>query len=125
MKLLESSGKNIIHFEIGDPDFNTPANIIDASYMAMKDGQTHYTSSYGLTEFRQIIRDATFKSRGFTPAIDQVLITPGANIAIYYAILCLVDQDHEVILPDPGFPNMTMLNIITKIFKMFSIFYSD
>ena len=48
VKSLESQGKNIIHFEIGDPDFNTPANIIDASYMAMKDGQTHYTSSYGL-----------------------------------------------------------------------------
>ena len=104
VKLLESHGKNIIHFEIGDPDFSTPTNIIDASYMAMKNGQTHYTSSYGLTEFRQIICDATAKSRDFTPTIDQVLITPGANIAIYYAILCLVDPGKEVILPDPGFP---------------------
>ena len=104
VKLLESHGKNIIHFEIGDPDFSTPTNIIDASYMAMKSGQTHYTSSYGLTEFRQIICDATAKSRDFTPTIDQVLITPGANIAIYYAILCLVDPGHEVIVPDPGFP---------------------
>ena len=104
VKLLESRGKNIIHFEIGDPDFSTPTNIIDASYMAMKNGQTHYASSYGLTEFRQIICDATAKSRDFTPTIDQVLITPGANIAIYYAILCLVDPDHEVIVPDPGFP---------------------
>lgn len=104
VKKLESEGKSIIHFEIGDPDFTTPENIIDASYMAMKNGQTHYTSSYGLTEFRKIICTATAKSRGFLPTIDQVLITPGANIAIYYSILCLVDQNHEVIVPDPGFP---------------------
>ncbi len=94
VKALESEGKNIIHFEIGDPDFTTPENIIDASYMAMKKGQTHYTSSYGLTEFRKIICTATAKSRGFTPTIDQVLITPGANIAIYYSILCLVNPNH-------------------------------
>lgn len=104
VKTLETEGKNIIHFEIGDPDFNTPENIINASYMAMKNGQTHYTSSYGLTEFRKIICDATKNSRGFTPSIDQVLITPGANIAIYYAILCLVDPNYEVLVPDPGFP---------------------
>ena len=70
----------------------------------MNDGYTHYTSSYGLEEFRKQICNTTKKSRGFQPHISQVLVTPGANIAIYYAILCLVDQGKEVIVPDPGFP---------------------
>jgi aspartate aminotransferase len=104
VKKLEKEGKNIIHFEIGDPDFQTPNNIIRVAYNAMKDGYTHYTSSYGLEEFRKEICNATKRSRGFLPEINQVLITPGANIAIYYAILCLVDPGKEVILPDPGFP---------------------
>ncbi len=104
VKKLEKKGKNIIHFEIGDPDFQTPDNIIRAAYNAMKDGYTHYTSSYGLEEFRKEICNATKRSRGFLPEINQVLVTPGANIAIYYAILCLVDPGKEVILPDPGFP---------------------
>jgi aspartate aminotransferase len=103
VKKLERK-KTIIHFEIGDPDFQTPSNIIRSAYNAMKDGYTHYTSSYGLEEFRREICNATKISRGFLPKIDQVLVTPGANIAIYYAVLCLVDPGKEVIVPDPGFP---------------------
>ena len=104
IKKLEKKGKDIIHFEIGDPDFKTPMNIIRASYRAMIDGYTHYTSSYGLEEFRKEICKTTKISKGFLPDINQVLITPGANIAIYYAILCLVNPGKEVIVPDPGFP---------------------
>lgn len=102
---LERDGKEIIHFEIGDPDFQTPRNIIDAAYNAMKNDFTHYTSSYGLPEFREEICRVTQNSRKFTPLIDQVLVTPGANIAIYYAISSLVDPGFEVIVPDPGFPS--------------------
>jgi aspartate/methionine/tyrosine aminotransferase len=104
VKLLEKNGKNIIHFEIGDPDFDTPPNIVNAAVDAIKNGYTHYTSSYGLLEFRQKICEATEKSRNFKPNIEQVLVTPGANIAIFYAISCLVDPGEEVIVPDPGFP---------------------
>ena len=103
VKKLEKK-KTIIHFEIGDPDFQTPDNIIRSAYNAMKDGYTHYTSSYGLEEFRREICNTTKISRGFLPKINQVLVTPGANIAIYYAVLCLVDPGKEVIVPDPGFP---------------------
>lgn len=103
IKKLESQGRNIIHFEIGDPDFSTPKNIIEVTYDALKNNYTHYTSSFGLMEFREKICQTTQKSRGFTPSINQVLVTPGANIAIYYAILCLVDPGYEVIVPDPGF----------------------
>lgn len=105
VKKLESEGKELIHFEIGDPDFQTPKNIINASVAAINNNYTHYTSSYGLPEFREEICKTTYTSRKFTPSIDQVLVTPGANIAIYYAIACLVDPEYEVIVPDPGFPS--------------------
>ena len=101
---LEKEGKKIIHFEIGDPDFATPKNISDAAINAIKNEDTHYVSSFGLTEFREKICEATHKSRGFRPDLDQVLITPGANIAIFYAISCIVNPGEEIIVPDPGFP---------------------
>ncbi len=101
---LELQGKDIIHFEIGDPDFETPENIIDAACKSIRKGETHYTSSMGIREFRETVCQTTQKTRGFTPDIDQVLVTPGANIIIYYAIRCLVEAGDEVIVPDPGFP---------------------
>lgn len=104
IKKLEMTGSDIIHFEIGDPDFKTPKNIVDAACLALQNDYTHYTSSYGLPEFREKICQATQYSRGFTPDVDQVLVTPGANIAIFYAIYCLVEPNEEVIVPDPGFP---------------------
>ena len=104
IKKLESDGKDIIHFEIGDPDFDTPKNISDATIDALKNGNTHYVSSFGLVEFRQKICEYIEKSRGFKPTLEQVLVTPGANIVIFYAINCLVDPREEIIFPDPGFP---------------------
>ena len=104
VKKLEVEGKEIIHFEIGDPDFRTPENISNAGIKAIKNGFTHYVSSSGLTEFRQKICETTEVSRGFKPNIDQGLVTPGANIAIFYAISCIVNPGEEVIVPDPGFP---------------------
>ena len=101
---LEKEGKNIIHFEIGDPDFNTPKNIIQAAYNSMQNGETHYTNSYGDIEFREEIRNTTERSRGFKPDMGQILVCPGANIIVYYAINCLVKPGGEVIIPDPGFP---------------------
>lgn len=100
---LEQAGRDIIHLEIGDPDFDTPNNVTDAAIQSLKSGHTHYTSSYGLPEFREAIRFATKRSRGFEPDLDQVLVTPGANTQIYYAVMCLVEPGMEVIVPDPGF----------------------
>lgn len=104
IKRLEAQGRHILHFEIGDPDFRTPDNIVTATKTALDQGLTHYTSSQGMLEFRQVICKATKQSRGFEPGVDQVVVTPGANIAIFYAIFCLVDPGCEVIVPDPGFP---------------------
>ena len=116
VKKLEHEGRDIIHFEIGDPDFETPENIVNAGIDAIKNGFTHYTSSFGLKEFRQKICETTERSRGFKPNLNQVLVTPGANIAIFYAISCMVDPGEEVIVPDPGFPTyystIKMCNVV-------------
>lgn len=102
-KKMEAQGRHMVHMEIGDPDFSTPENVTNAAVQSLLNGETHYCSSYGLAEFREIIRDVTEKSRGFKPDLDQVLVTPGANVGIFYAVYCLVDPGFEVIVPDPGF----------------------
>jgi len=104
VKKLEQQGENIIHFELGDPDFDTPKYIIEAACDSLKKGETHYTSSMGLYDLREAVAQTTLTSRKFKPDINQVLITPGANIIIYLAIECLVNPGEEVIVPDPGFP---------------------
>lgn len=101
---LEKQGRQMIHLEIGDPDFSTPENITQAAIDSLRQGNTHYCSSFGLTEFRELIRTTTERSRGFLPDLDQVLVTPGANIGMFYAVYCLVDPGYEVVVPDPGFP---------------------
>lgn len=112
---MERQGKKIIHFEIGDPDFDTPKNIADACYYALKKGDTHYTNSMGLLDFRVAAAEVTERSRGFKPDIGQLLVTAGANVQIYYALKCAVNPGDEVITPDPAFVSyvsiMNMLNI--------------
>lgn len=104
VEALEREGREIIHFEIGDPDFNTPPNIIDAAVRSLRRGDTHYADSMGIHEFREAVIETTYASRGFRPSLEQVLVAPGANMTIYYAVKCLVDPGEEVIVPDPGFP---------------------
>lgn len=103
IKEKERQGKDIIHFEIGDPDFKTPDNIISAGCNALKNGITHYADSIGDFELRNVIKEKNVLLRGFEPDLNQILISPGANILIYYAIRCLVNPGDEVILPDPCF----------------------
>lgn len=104
IKSLEAQGQSIIHLEIGDPDFATPHNIVAAAQNSLDQGETHYCSSWGHPDFVDVIRQATFRSRGFIPDTNQVLVTPGANIAIFYAVFCLANPGQEVLVPDPGFP---------------------
>ena len=100
---LERTGKNILHFELGDPDFSTPDNIVKAAFKSLNEGDTHYTPSSGLHDLKLMAQKVTLKSRGFIPDIDQLVVTTGANIQIYYAIACTVNPGDEVIVPDPGF----------------------
>jgi len=104
VKQLEAQGRHIVHLEIGDPDFTTPRHIVEAAKQSLDLGETHYGSSWGLADFVETMRQATHKSRGFLPDVNQVLVTPGANISIFYAIFCLVNPGQEVLVPNPGFP---------------------
>ncbi len=103
-KKLEAAGKSIVHLEIGDPDFSTPPNISKAAITAIESGDTHYVSSWGIPELIEAVQAATLRSRGFEPETRQVLITPGANIAVYYAAFVVANAGDEILVPDPGFP---------------------
>lgn len=103
-KGLEAQGRDIIHLEIGQPDFPTPMNICEAAFKAMKDGQTGYGPSAGLPEFREVVAQHITETRGVTIHPDEVTVTPGAKPIIFFTILALIDEDDEVIYPEPGFP---------------------
>jgi aspartate aminotransferase len=103
-KHLEAQGKEIIHLEIGQPDFPTPMNICNAAFQAMKEGYTGYSPAAGLWEFREVIAEHIEKTRGIAIYPDEVMVTPGAKPIIFFTLLALVDEGDEVIYPDPGFP---------------------
>lgn len=100
---IERQGKEVLHFELGDPDFNTPENIVNAAIESLKSGNTHYAPSSGSLELKEMAAEVTVRSRGFRPTMDQLLVCPGANVMIYYAVVCALDPGDEVIVPDPGF----------------------
>jgi len=101
---LERQGKNIIHLEIGEPDFATPANVINAAVNALNAGWTHYGPSAGYPELRETIAAEVSRTRGVPLSADDVVVVPGGKPIIFYSILALVDEGDEVIYPNPGFP---------------------
>jgi aspartate/methionine/tyrosine aminotransferase len=103
-RALERQGKSIIHLEIGEPDFDTPANVIDAGVDALHHGWTHYGPSAGLPELRQAIADYVSRTRGVKVAPEEVVVVPGGKPIIFFTILALIDEGDEVIYPNPGFP---------------------
>jgi aspartate aminotransferase len=103
-RALERQGKSIIHLEIGEPDFDTPANVVEAAVDALHKGWTHYGPSAGLPELRQTIADYVSRTRGVKVASEEVVVVPGGKPIIFFAILALIDEGDEVIYPNPGFP---------------------
>jgi aspartate/methionine/tyrosine aminotransferase len=103
-KALEAQGKSIIHLEIGEPDFDTPSNVVEAAVNALHKGWTHYGPSAGLPALRQTIADYISRTRGITVTPDEVVVVPGGKPIMFYAILALIDEGDEVIYPNPGFP---------------------
>jgi aspartate/methionine/tyrosine aminotransferase len=103
-RALEATGRHVIHLEIGEPDFDTPANIRRAAKQAFDDGWTHYPPAPGLPLLRQAIADDFQRRRGTVYSPDQVVVTPGAKPIMFFAILALAQAGDEVIYPDPGFP---------------------
>jgi len=103
-RALEKQGKEIIHLEIGEPDFDTPANIIEAGVNALHEGWTHYGPAAGLPELRQTIADYVSRTRNVPVSSDEVVVVPGGKPIIFFSVLSLVDVGDEVIYPNPGFP---------------------
>jgi aspartate aminotransferase len=101
---LEKQGKDVIHLEIGEPDFDTPQNIIHAAVNALNAGWTHYGPSAGLPELRELIAEEVSRSRGVRVSPDEVVVVPGGKPIIFFSILALIDEGDEVIYPNPGFP---------------------
>jgi aspartate aminotransferase len=112
-KALEKQGRNIIHLEIGEPDFDTPSNIKEAAVKALKAGYTHYVPAAGIPELRKAIAEDLSKSRSISVDPDEVVVTPGAKPIIFYSILACVEPGDEVLYPNPGFPIYeSMINFV-------------
>jgi aspartate/methionine/tyrosine aminotransferase len=103
-RALEAQGRDMIHLEIGEPDFDTPPNIREAAAKALRDGVTHYGPSAGMPEARAAFAEYVHQTRGVGVDAEQVVITPGAKPIIFFTMLALLDAGDEVIYPNPGFP---------------------
>ena len=103
-RALEKKGKEIIHLEIGEPDFDTPANIIEAGVDALYMGWTHYGPAAGLPDLRQTIADYVSRTRNVPVSSEEVVVVPGGKPIIFFTILALIDTGDEVVYPNPGFP---------------------
>ncbi len=103
-RALEAQGRNVIHLEIGEPDFNTPAPVIEAAKEALDQGWTHYGPPQGLPSLRDAIAAAVSRTRGIAVDAKNVCVVPGAKPILFFAMLALVEPGDEVLYPDPGFP---------------------
>jgi len=103
-RALERQCRKIIHLEIGEPDFDTPSNVVDAGVDALRKGWTHYGPSAGLPELRQAIAEEVSRSRKIKVTSDEVVVVPGGKPIIFFTLLALADVGDEIIYPNPGFP---------------------
>ncbi len=103
-RALEAKGRDIVHLEIGEPDFDTPGNIIEAATDALHKGFTHYGPSAGLPQLREIIAQYVSETRRVKATPEEVVVVPGGKPIIFFTILALVEEGDEVIYPNPGFP---------------------
>jgi aspartate aminotransferase len=103
-RALEAQGRDIVHLEIGEPDFDTPENIVEAGIDALRKGFTHYGPSNGMIELRKAVAEDVSKSRGIKVSPEEVVVVPGGKPIIFFVMLALIDEGDEVIYPNPGFP---------------------
>lgn len=112
-KALEAQGRDVIHLEIGEPDFDTPAHIVEAAVQALHGGHTHYTAAAGIPALREAIARHISRSRGVEVGPEQVVVTPGAKPIMFFVILALLGAGDEAIYPNPGFPIYeSMINFV-------------
>src|SRR5215472_14244064 len=103
-RALEAQGRSVIHLEIGEPDFPTPAHIIDAAKKALDEGWTHYGPTQGQPDLREAIAAHVSRTRGIRVGPQHVSVVPGGKPIIFFPMLALLEPGDEVIYPDPGFP---------------------
>jgi aspartate/methionine/tyrosine aminotransferase len=103
-RALEAKGRDVIHLEIGEPDFDTPAHVSEAAVEALRAGATHYGPAAGMPELREAIAEDSTRRRGVRATPEMVVVTPGAKPIMFFVILALVDDGDEVLYPNPGFP---------------------
>ena len=103
-RALEATGKDVVHLEIGEPDFDTPRHIIESAKEALDQGYTHYGPSAGLPELREAIAQDVARQRGTSVQASQVVVTPGGKPIMFFVIMALAQPGDEVIYPNPGFP---------------------
>src|SRR5712691_10835862 len=103
-KALEKQGKNIIHLEIGEPDFPTPVHVVEAGKRALDEGWTKYGPTPGLPEFRELIASYVSRTRGIKVDAENVCVVPGGKPIMFFSVVALLEPGDEVIYPDPGFP---------------------
>jgi aspartate aminotransferase len=101
---MERAGRDVIHLEIGEPDFDTPAHITDAAVAALRAGETHYCPAAGIGEFRDAIATELSRTRGVEIPLERVLVANGAKPFLFFTILATCEPGDEVVYPDPGFP---------------------
>lgn len=103
-KALEASGREVVHLEIGEPDFDTPAHVIAAAQQALDKGFTHYVPSPGIPELRTAVTEFLERTDRMRTSPDRVVVTPGAKPIMFFTIMALCEEGDEVLYPDPGFP---------------------
>jgi aspartate/methionine/tyrosine aminotransferase len=103
-RALEAQGRDIVHLEVGEPDFDTPGNIIEAGCEALRTGWTHYGPSAGLPDLRTAIASYLNSSRGTNYSLENIIVTPGGKPVMFYVILAMLEAGDEAIYPNPGFP---------------------
>jgi aspartate aminotransferase len=103
-KALEAQGRDMIHLQIGEPDFDTPPHIVEAAAKALRDGATHYCPAPGIPELREAAADYLSRTRGLSVDPGRVLVTPGAKPFLFFGVLATCNPGDEVIYPNPGFP---------------------
>jgi aspartate/methionine/tyrosine aminotransferase len=101
---LEAAGKSVVHMEIGQPDFSTPAHIIEAAHQAMKDGFTGYSPTAGYPQTREAIAQYAAAFKGIKTSANEVVVVPGGKPIMFFTMLALVEEGDEVIYPNPSFP---------------------
>ena len=103
-RALEAQGKNIVHLEIGEPDFETPSHVVAAGKQAIDEGWTHYGPTQGYPEFREAIAAHVSQTRGIDAKASQVCVVPGGKPILFFPMMALLEEGDEVIYPNPGFP---------------------